>query len=177
MGRFLNEDSLISSDQSVLGNNLFAYCLNNPVSRNDNRGTTSVDIFDNELDPTDDDKEFGNGNKGDRGSGENGSKISGSQGSPSPNTGNGYNTGHSVGTGQAPKQGASGSTYTQISSDGKGQTVSVTTYGAYDRPFTRVDYLGRDHHVGLPHVHRFDWGFYNGGIRQIGETVMPYIKE
>ena len=72
LGRFINEDSLISSDQSVLGNNLFAYCLNNPVSRNDNRGTTSVEIYDSNGNGLPDDEEFsGSGGNG----GNNGIKI------------------------------------------------------------------------------------------------------
>ena len=76
LGRFINEDSLISSDQSVLGNNLFAYCLNNPVSRNDNRGTTSVEIFDSNGNSLPDDEEFsGSGGNGGNNGGNNGTKI------------------------------------------------------------------------------------------------------
>ena len=177
MGRFISADALVSTGQGLLGNNMFAYCRNNPVCRKDITGTTDVATPDDGTELLDEEKTFNGGTTSTGGFGGNGSKISGGQSSPSPNTGNGYNTGHSIGTGHAPKQGASGSTYTQISSDGKGQTVSVTTYGAYDRPFTRVDYQGRDHNVGLPHIHRFGWGYYNGGIRRTGETVVPYIKE
>ena len=57
---------------------MFAYCRNNPVSRKDISGTTSVDIFDNELDLTDDDKKFGTGrtsNGGTNGSGGNSGKF------------------------------------------------------------------------------------------------------
>ena len=32
LGRFLNADSYASTGQGVLGNNMFAYCLNNPVN-------------------------------------------------------------------------------------------------------------------------------------------------
>ena len=95
MGRFINVDSLISSDQSILGNNLFAYCLNNPVCRNDDLGTTSVDIFDNELDHTDDDKEFGSGNTGNDGSGGSGSDGSSqSTGGTQKSVANGRITGY-----------------------------------------------------------------------------------
>ena len=178
---------------------MFAYCRNNPVCRKDVSGTEDVCVDNcNEDDTPLNDL----GNPSGRGSGSgsvsvggsgssggngglsghsgpsvNGGKPSGGQSSPSYNTGNSYNAKSTVDTGQAPKQGASGTTYTQISSDGKGRTVSVTTYGAYDRPVTRVDYLGRDHNIGLPHIHRFDWGYYNGGIKQTGETILPYIKE
>ena len=31
VGRFINADSLVSTGQGILGNNMFAYCLNNPV--------------------------------------------------------------------------------------------------------------------------------------------------
>ena len=61
MGRFINADGFLTTEQGLLSNNMFAYCLNNPISRTDYYGTTSVDIFNNELDPTDDDKEYGTG--------------------------------------------------------------------------------------------------------------------
>ena len=32
LGRFINADALVSTGQGVLGNNMFAYCLNNPVN-------------------------------------------------------------------------------------------------------------------------------------------------
>ena len=37
-GRFLNADSFVSTGQGMLGNNMFAYCGNNPVSRVDETG-------------------------------------------------------------------------------------------------------------------------------------------
>ena len=39
MGRFLNADALISTGQGVLGNNMFAYCRNNPIVLEDATGT------------------------------------------------------------------------------------------------------------------------------------------
>ena len=38
MGRFINGDALVSTGQGVLGNNMFAYCQNNPVSGYDPTG-------------------------------------------------------------------------------------------------------------------------------------------
>ena len=38
MGRFINGDALASTGQGVLGNNMFAYCQNNPVSGYDPTG-------------------------------------------------------------------------------------------------------------------------------------------
>ena len=38
MGRFINADALVSTGQSILGNNMFAYCLNNPVNLSDHSG-------------------------------------------------------------------------------------------------------------------------------------------
>ena len=64
LGRFINADSYASTGQGLLGNNMFAYCRNNPVCRKDIPGTTSVEIFDNEFDPTDDDNKFGGGHTG-----------------------------------------------------------------------------------------------------------------
>ncbi len=38
MGRFLNADGYVSTGQGVTGNNMFAYCLNNPVNMSDESG-------------------------------------------------------------------------------------------------------------------------------------------
>ena len=46
IGRFINADSLVSTGQGILGNNMFAYCLNNPVSRIDSSGHFWDTIFD-----------------------------------------------------------------------------------------------------------------------------------
>ena len=35
IGRFINADALVATGQGLLGNNMFAYCLNNPVSLKD----------------------------------------------------------------------------------------------------------------------------------------------
>ena len=37
-GRFINADGYVSTEQGVLGNNMFAYCGNNPVVRVDSTG-------------------------------------------------------------------------------------------------------------------------------------------
>ena len=46
ISRFINADSLVSTGQRILGNNMHAYCRNNPVRRKDVTGTASVEIFD-----------------------------------------------------------------------------------------------------------------------------------
>ena len=38
MGRFINADAFASTGQGILGNNMFAYCLNNPVRKTDPTG-------------------------------------------------------------------------------------------------------------------------------------------
>ena len=40
IGRFINADALVSTGQGLLGNNMFAYCGNNPVDRSDDSGDT-----------------------------------------------------------------------------------------------------------------------------------------
>ena len=45
IGRFLNADGLVSTGQGVLGNNMFAYCLNNPVLHNDSHGDLAIPFF------------------------------------------------------------------------------------------------------------------------------------
>ena len=41
IGRFLNADALTSTGQGFAGNNMFAYCLNNPISYTDSSGYRS----------------------------------------------------------------------------------------------------------------------------------------
>ena len=43
-GRFLNADVLISTGQGMLGNNMFAYCRNNPVNRIDISGCADTPV-------------------------------------------------------------------------------------------------------------------------------------
>ena len=57
LGRFLNADALVSTGQGVLGNNMFAYCRNNPVTRVDFSGTWDVDCFDSDGNPITDEKD------------------------------------------------------------------------------------------------------------------------
>ena len=38
-GRFINADGFVSTGQGIIGNNMFAYCGNNPVTRYDPTGT------------------------------------------------------------------------------------------------------------------------------------------
>ena len=42
IGRFINADSYTSTGQGILGNNMFAYCLNNPILLDDHAGTSST---------------------------------------------------------------------------------------------------------------------------------------
>jgi len=48
-GRFLNADTLVSTGQGNLGNNMFAYCLNNPVAYQDSAGTIACTCMDDGL--------------------------------------------------------------------------------------------------------------------------------
>ena len=45
MGRFINADALVSTGQGVLGNNMFTYCVNNPVNMADPTGQCSYFLF------------------------------------------------------------------------------------------------------------------------------------
>ena len=46
MGRFINADALVATGQGILGNNMFAYCRNNPVCRRDVSGATDEKCYD-----------------------------------------------------------------------------------------------------------------------------------
>ena len=60
--RFINADSIVTTGQGILGSNMFTYCQNNPVRREDVSGTASVDMFDADGNTaTDDDLRFDGG--------------------------------------------------------------------------------------------------------------------
>ena len=42
MGRFINADAFTSTGQGILGNNMFAYCSNNPVNYADENGQSAI---------------------------------------------------------------------------------------------------------------------------------------
>ena len=44
MGRFINADAYTSTGQGILGNNMFAYCNNNPVNSSDSHGYFTISI-------------------------------------------------------------------------------------------------------------------------------------
>lgn len=44
-GRFLNADNYPSTGQGILGNNMFVYCLNNPVGQSDPNGEFALGII------------------------------------------------------------------------------------------------------------------------------------
>ena len=46
IGRFINADKYVSTGQGILSNNMFAYCVNNPVNRIDKTGTSFEDLWD-----------------------------------------------------------------------------------------------------------------------------------
>jgi len=43
-GRFLNVDSVIGANRDILGNNLYAYCSNNPASKIDFNGFSAINL-------------------------------------------------------------------------------------------------------------------------------------
>ena len=50
-GRFLNADSFVSTGQGLLGNNMFAYCNNNPASCYDPSGAAAISVCNGDRNP------------------------------------------------------------------------------------------------------------------------------
>ena len=44
LGRFINADALVATGDGLLGNNMFAYCLNNPINLVDNNGKEPISV-------------------------------------------------------------------------------------------------------------------------------------
>ena len=68
MGRFISADVFVSTGQGILGNNMFAYCRNNPVSRIDVTGMADAACYgeDGELLSSDDIESHNGGGGGSR---------------------------------------------------------------------------------------------------------------
>ena len=49
IGRFINADALVSTGQGLLGNNMFAYCGNNPVTNVDYLGYFGICVLDDPM--------------------------------------------------------------------------------------------------------------------------------
>jgi len=49
--RFLNSDALVTTGQGLLGNNMFAYCGNNPVMCSDEQGTATKSCLHDSTEP------------------------------------------------------------------------------------------------------------------------------
>ena len=173
IGRFLNADALVSTGQGLLGNNMFTYCLNNPICRKDIGGAVSQSVFDNEFDPTDDDREFGHGYKGDNGNGSNsppGGSQSGSsfqKGLPSEQRDGILPKEHYTDK-KVPKNGTPGSTYEnyRFNDHTKQWEYSEARYDFAGRQTMRIDWTnhGRADH-GNPHCHYYLYdGRYPNGI-------------
>ena len=45
IGRFINADGYASTGQGILGHNMFAYCVNNPIRHVDSAGVSPVDLL------------------------------------------------------------------------------------------------------------------------------------
>ena len=56
IGRFINADALVATGQGLLGNNMFAYCRNNPVRRVDISGAADADCMDSDGKPLSNDE-------------------------------------------------------------------------------------------------------------------------
>ena len=95
MDRFINADAVTSTGQGILGNNMFAYCRNNPVRRKDISGATDVECFDGEADLLDDDKELTGGKTG-NGSGGNGNQQGAGRTSPGGSSGLSNSSSHKI---------------------------------------------------------------------------------
>ena len=50
-GRFINADALVSTGQGILGNNMFAYCLNNPANFLDSEGSSAICVTNGDRNP------------------------------------------------------------------------------------------------------------------------------
>jgi hypothetical protein len=155
MGRFINADAYASTGQGILGNNMFAYCNNRPVSMVDNCGSIPEMV---DVNPEDDHRKMMEKDLGPTGNGESSSHggsappVGGSGSSLS--SGAGTSSGGTVGgkTKTSPSQRIP-STSTQNSwslegCDESGVTFSIgksapSKQGIANSIYTKVDDFGR----------------------------------
>ena len=156
-GRFINADVLYSTGQGLLGNNMFAYCRNNPVCRKDISGTTDVECHDDASNPLDDKKELTGGKMG--GSGPDGSDNSQNPGRSSPS---GYS-----GPGNAPPHKVESYNY-------KGNTGKTEVHHVVERcqanksDFSKSDIQNPENLIELgDSLHRTISGYYSSKPQEL----------
>ena len=159
LGRFINADAYVSTGQGILGNNMFAYCRNNSVSRTDASGQADISAVEESFD---DDVEVGPNEK-EIGGGGGGSGVSaGTAG------GNGYGAnGYSITTGP------NGHSAVPNPNNEKTETHHVVEQCQERKSgFSQTDIQGNSNKVDLPYsLHRKISGYYSskpdefGGLR------------
>ncbi len=170
IGRFINVDALIATGQGILGNNMFAYCRNNPISRKDASGTADISYTQDDETPWDDmvPDNLGVGG-GSGGSSYLGNVASGGKSSPSGTQGSllpkEYYT-----KAKAPNQSTPLSTYTvyRYNDYTKKWEYSTAYYDIAGRQALRIDWTnhGRLDH-GNPHIHRYYYSdIFRDGISE-----------
>ena len=156
MGRFLNADALISTGQGLLGNNMFAYCLNNPSVRLDKHGSISYDCYsddpNNDNNPLNDVGRMGN------------ATLHSNSVKHYIGNGNLLSLDYYIGK-KAPKFSTPYSEYTNWSYNSFTQSYELSTayYDYAGRQVIRIDWTnhGRIDH-GNPHIH---YTYYDGQYR------------
>jgi len=130
LGRFLNADAFASTGQGILGNNMFAYCLGNPINRTDGEGSVSYDCMDDDADKDNNPfNDVGGGSGGGNGSG---TQAAGTKANPF--IGGSYQSGQGSGN--------SGKSNYQPPSGGGGVSNSITVNGV------TVDFGHGGRHIG-----------------------------
>ena len=96
MGRFINSDLLVSTGQGLLGNNMFAYCRNNPVCRRDISGATDEKCYDDGTNLLHEEKSYEGGKISTGDSGGNGNQQGAGRTSPGGFSGLSNSSSHKI---------------------------------------------------------------------------------
>ena len=200
IGRFINADALVATGQGMLGNNMFAYCSNNPVKNVDHLGYFGICVL---SDPMNVNRSlmspgmFGGGGGGHvadisssysvmqnvreydnwwRNSCYNvtssGRESSGNQVLASENNYQASNQ-HTIGT-TSPKRNINpGGSYVKMGENGK--IYSYTQFDSNGNQTLRIDFQGRPHNGELPHVHIFSYPERGGRNERVYNLLWKQI--
>ena len=165
--RFINADSIINSDESINGNNLFIYCINNPINYTDYNGNNifskTVSKIKNACNYVS--KKIGELVSKITNSTKSNTKIKSSDLSSSSNK-----VLKSSNVNKLPMTGEPDTT-------AEAPNGNQRHYGPDGRADTDTDYSHPEHHPELPNPHAHDWTWDKNGFPHRGKAYDPNTVE
>lgn len=166
--RFINADSILNSDESINGSNLFIYCINNPINYTDYSGNNIFSKAASKIKNVCNyvSKKIGQLVSKITNSTKSNTKIKSSESSSSSSN----KVLNSSNSNKLPMIGEPGTT-------SEAPNGNQRHYGPNGRADTDTDYSHPEHHPELPNPHAHDWTWDKNGTPHRGKAYDPNAVE